>query len=367
MKPKKTTKAVSKVRPDTVSMREVAERAGVSRSAVSLALQRHPSIPAATRARVQAAATHLGYRKNPLVAALMRLRRSPRKVATVQSSLAFLTSDLPRDRWRDAVTHRSFFAAAAARALERGYSLDEFSLSAPAMRPERLSELLRARGIHGVLVAPLTGQQTSINFDFTDFAVVGLGTSISNPQIDRIADDHFYAAKLAFEKCQALGYRRIGLSLTASVSRRLEHRWWSGYLVAQQQVAHRLRIPALMPETRDEIPARLNGWIARHQVDAVIFALRDQTRIGCAPPHVGLVSLSVHQTDGKVAGIKQDEGNVGAGGIDMLVEKLNRWETGPTTQPRLQLIRSHWTEGASAPGAGRDRTALLAPSHSHPS
>ncbi|OYU98237.1 MAG: hypothetical protein CFE26_27935, partial [Verrucomicrobiales bacterium VVV1] len=223
---------------------------------------------------------------------------------------------------RDAGTHRSFFAAAATRATERGFRLDEFALSAPNMRPERLSELLRVRGIHGVLVAPLPGQQVSLDFDFSEFAVVGLGTSVSQTPIDRIADDHFYAAKLAYEQCRALGYRRIGLSITASISRRLEHRWWSGYLVAQQQAAPRLAIPSLMPETRDQIPPLLNGWISRHRLDAVIFALRDESQMGCAPPHVGLVSLSVPQPAGQVAGIKQDEAGLGAGAVDLLVATL---------------------------------------------
>ena len=364
MKKTKKSEAVGPTRAKPGrSMRDVAAIAGVSCSAVSLALRHHPSIPAATRERVQKAAALIGYRKNALVAALMRHRRSPRKTDAVQSSLAFLTSDVPSDRWRDAGTHRNFFAAAAERAAERGYSLEEFSLSAPAMRPGRVSELLRARGIHGVLVAPLPGQQTSLDFEFSDFAVVGLGTSLGHPPIDRIADDHFYAAKLAYEKSQALGYRRIGLALNASVSQRLEHRWWSGYLVAQQQTPNRSSIPALMPKTRDEIPLLLNAWISRYRLDAVIFALRDETKMGCAPPHVGLVSLSVREANREVAGIKQDEKAVGAGAVDLLVEKLNRWEIGPAVQPKLQLIRGQWTEGHSAPGAGRNRTTLLASSH----
>ena len=52
-------------------MKHVAAAAGVSVMTVSLALRRAPSIPAATRERVVAAAEQLGYRRNPLVAALM--------------------------------------------------------------------------------------------------------------------------------------------------------------------------------------------------------------------------------------------------------------------------------------------------------
>ena len=349
-------------RSGRVSMQDVAALAGVSRSAVSLALLGHPSIPVPTREHVRAAARQLGYRKNPLVAALMRVRRTGATETTSHAPLAFVSSHVPPDTWRQAATHRRFHAAACARARERGFSLDEFCLGDPAMRPERLRDLLKARGIHGLLVAPLPGEQTRFNFDVSDFATVGLGVSVKEPGIDRVSDDHYFGARLAFEHCLALGYRRIGLAIAANISRRLENRWWSGFLVAQQYVPPRARIPALMPETREEIPRSLNAWIARHRVDAVVFSLRDQNEMACAPPEVGLVSLSVHDATGKVVGIRQNERRVGETAIDLLVEKLHRWDTGANEVPTLHLVPGAWSDGLSAPGAGQNRRALTLPS-----
>lgn len=352
-------KSASAAATGRVSMQEVAVLAGISRSAVSLALQRHPSIPAATRERVLAAARRLGYRKNPLVAALMSSRRSGGVGPLARTSLAFLTCHLPADSWREAGPIRRFHAAAATRAAELGFSLDEFSLADPAMRPERLASLLRTRGIHGLLVSPLPGEQTRLDFDVTDFATVGLGLSVRTPEIDRISDDHVHAAQRAFEQCLARGYRRIGLAVAANISRRLEHRWWSGYLLAQQQVPARARIPALMPETREEIPLRLNEWIARHKIDAVIFSLRHEERLARAPAGVGLASLSVQDGSGRVAGINQNERQIGREAIEMLVAKLHHWNAGVATAPRLILVRGSWSDGLSLPGAGRKRRALL--------
>lgn len=340
-------------------MREVAARAGISRSAVSLALAGHPSIPGATRERVRAAAEELGYRKNPLVAALMSVRRTGNATSIAKASLAFLTSHVAPDSWRKVATHRRFHAAASERALKRGFSLEEFSLADPAMRPERLAALLHARGIHGVLAAPLPGNQTTLSFNVTNFAVVGLGTSVKTPSIDRVADDHFYGAQLAFEHCLALGYRRIGLALAANISHRLEHRWWSGFLVAQQHVSARDRSPALMPETREQIPLLLNPWILRHRLDAVIFSHRTPAEMSRAPVAVGLVSLSVHEATGTIAGIKQNEHQVGEEAVDLLIAKLHDWNTGEAASPRLLLVRGMWIDGLSAPGAGRKRRGLV--------
>jgi LacI family transcriptional regulator len=288
----------------------------------------------------------------------MRSRRTLAPASTVRASLGFLTADAPKDRWRDATTYQNFYTAATTRAVERGFSLEEFSTSDPKMRPERLIDLLQARGIHGILVAPLTGQKNTLPLNLNGFSVVGLGTSVQAPEIDRVADDHFYAASLVYNKAHALGYRRIGFALAADVSRRLEHRWLSGYMVAQQQHSPRPRIPVFMPETREEIPLGLNAWIARHRVDAVIFALRDPQKMSCAPVSTGLISLSV-PGDGHITGIRQDEFRIGAEAIDLLVEKLQRWDVGSPRGTRLQLVRGVWCAGLSAPGAGLNRQALL--------
>src|SRR5688500_3309706 len=63
------------------TLRMIAQRAGLSGSAVSMALRTHPRISAATRERVQRIARELGYRPDPDVAKLMnhlRLRHKPR-------------------------------------------------------------------------------------------------------------------------------------------------------------------------------------------------------------------------------------------------------------------------------------------------
>ena len=244
-------------------------------------------------------------------------------------------------------------------AAQRAFRLEEFSLSSPKISPKRLVDLLKTRSIHGLMVAPLPGNQRTLDFEFTDFAVVGLGTSIIDPTIDRIADDHFRSLQIAFEQTLALGYRRIGLAVAANISRRLEHRWLSGFLVAQQSLPARQRVPALMPATREEIPPQLNPWIARHRVDAVIFALRDEELMGRAPREVGLVSLSVHGPGDAIAGIRQDEAQIGADATDLLIEKVQRRETGAQRSPRLQLVRGAWSAGLSAPGAGCPRPSLL--------
>ena len=57
-----------------VTLKDIARETGVSHVTVSLALRHHSSIPAATRERIQAAALRLGYRPDPVLAALNTYR-----------------------------------------------------------------------------------------------------------------------------------------------------------------------------------------------------------------------------------------------------------------------------------------------------
>jgi len=78
-----------------------------------------------------------------------------------------------------------------------------------------------------------------------------------------------------------------------------------------------------------------------------------------APAAIGLVSLSVHDASGKIAGIRQNEPRIAEDAVDLLASKLHHWHSGASTSPRLQLVRGEWGDGLSAPGAGRNRRALI--------
>jgi DNA-binding LacI/PurR family transcriptional regulator len=330
-------------------MTAVGRLAGVSRSAVSLALANHPSIPAPTRDRILAAAQQLSYRPNPLVSALMAVRGSKGKLTSI-SVLAFLSSEPARSRPFLVRT----YAHAQRRAMELGFRLETFSLCDPRMRPARLAGVLRARGIHGVLVGPLDGADTTLAFDLADFAVVGLGLSIRTPVIFRVAADHFREVQLAVRHAQALGYRRIGFATPQPVSERLEDRWLAGFLLAQSQMPDEARVPPWVTASKEELQAKLNGWIAQHDIDVVIHPIEPCYFEG-APVHVGLVRLAVAPDDSTYSGIAQNEARIGAAAVEQLVARLHHWSPGAEDASSLLLVQGSWVDGASAPGVGRRR------------
>lgn len=132
------------------TIRDVARALGVSHTTVSMALRNDPRILPATRQKVNQAAVRLGYRSDPIVSELMAQLRASRARSN-EVPLAFLTAWPTRDGWRKVMDHVDFFKGALARATELGYGLDEFWLREPGMTPQRMTSILRTRGIRGSL------------------------------------------------------------------------------------------------------------------------------------------------------------------------------------------------------------------------
>src|SRR3954453_19751018 len=119
-----------------ITMQDVAVRVGVHRSTVALALRDHSRISDETRGRIRAVADELGYTVNPLVAALMRSRRTGKPPR--HETVAFVTNYPTRFGWRPRHHDRpDFFPGAARRAAELGYRLEHFWLAQPGMNPNR--------------------------------------------------------------------------------------------------------------------------------------------------------------------------------------------------------------------------------------
>lgn len=345
--------------PDKViTMKDVAAAAGVARSTVSLALRHDPSIPEETRNRILAAAEKVGYKVNPLVSALMTsLHERRRKMR--HTVLAYVTSDPPFAPWRSYQMFIEMQEGAASRARDLGYQLEEFNLRGPGMTPGRFAQILRARGILGLLIAPLPHAERSIELDFTGFAVVGSDMSVASPSIERVSNDHFQSALLAIRECQALGYRRIGFVISQELNERLENRWLAACLYAQAGLPEGQRVKPLMPPRTEDILPALPGWYAKEKPDVVIMGELNPHGIYPLPPKVGLVSLSLEeQAIGKVAGIFQDNRRMGAIAVEHLVARLERCEFGTTDRSRVHMLEGRWVPGPTALGRGQARTRL---------
>ncbi len=337
-----------------VTLASIARQAGVNRSTVSLALRNHPRIPEVTRQRIRRLADALGYRPNPMVSALMQLRRSadPRPR---QTALAYMTAFPTRTEWRR--NPPDFFPGAKQRALELGYSLEDFWLHEPGMSPRRLADILLARGIRGLILARTPPGVSRLEFPWEDFATVSLGVMLESPPTHHVAHHHFDDAAAAWTQCRTRGYGRVGLALMHYQFPRSQRRWLGAFEASQRDLAPRDRVPACGLAAPS--PEKLAAWVRRERVEAIMTGEVEAT-LEClrqaglrVPQDVALVALNLFQKNPALAGMYHDPARTGIVAVDMLTAQLYRNETGLPGDPAEVLLNGHWRDGASLPVRSR--------------
>ncbi len=349
-KPRITLTEDVKKKSAYVTQRHVAKRAGVHQTTVSLVLRNHPSVPAETREHVLAVVKQMGYKRHPFLAALMssRLRLSS---GTSNSILALFTDFDERDRWKESPTAVEMFEGAKERAQELGFRVEVFWLNDPKIRPARLAEILKARNIHGILIAPTHQPRGFFAFDFTAFSVVGLGVSSETSSLLSVAHDHFNGMRTALDKCEAAGYRRVGVALTMEANELVKDKWLAAYALETGLGLSLARIPVWTK--RPDVAEEFSAWLKKHRVEAIVgtfdenfFEMLKKQGHG-VPENLGLVSLSLSSMDGVHSGIYQRSRTMGERAVDLLVAALNHNESGPLPMRQVLQIEGEWHDAHS--------------------
>jgi len=337
-------------------MSSIAERAGVSKNTVSLALRHDPQIPLATRERIERIAGELGYAKNPVVAQLMTELRKARPMG-FRRTFALLNANLDPKAFTRHPTIPAYVAGCRRRAAQQGYALDEFWLHDPKLYGEQLNRILRARGIRGVIVVGLMKENrlpTRFSVTWQRHAVVVTGVRTHEPTLSFACVDHHALMLEALENARRLGYRRPALVLEENIDRLVEGRFSAGFWTGQQALASGDRVPGFYAvEAARSEPAAFHAWFREHRPD-VIFTLHTVVRewladIGVqAPRDVGLIQLERRRGCEDWAGMDQHNDLTGEAAVDMLVSLLNNNEAGVPAAPRAMLIGGSWADGATA-------------------
>lgn len=328
-------------------MQQIADAAGVSRMAVSLALRNSPKISAATGSRIRQLADELGYRPNPMVSALMTQLRQARDVKK-PSVLAYVTAFPTEAGWRRPGLALAFHDGAQQRASELGYTLEEWWLRRPGMTERRFCEILATRNIHGLVVAPLPAGSDALQFDWPHFAAATISYSLSEPSLNRASNDHFTSINVAIHELSALGYRRIGLAVPDETDTRVEHQWTAAMLAYQQRIPVTERVPSLVRMAPNALS--FANWYQEHQPHAVLSlggeCLRVFADLGLrVPQDVGFANLALTSADETTAGVNQHSELVGAAAVDLVDAQLRRNERGVPQHSKTVLISGEWVPG----------------------
>lgn len=331
-----------------VTLADVAREGGVHVTTVSLALRNNRRLPEPTRLRLQALAKRMGYTPDPFLRALVAyrgrntLRRNP-------PTLAYVTNWNSRWGWRRTTAHPDFYAGAQAQAADLGFQLDHFWLREPGLTHGRLSQILYARSIAGVVIASHVREfDLALQFDWSQFSAVKIDYFPHQPELHNVTNNQLQIIRLAMQKVIAAGYRRIGLVMDEGYDITVDRLWSAGYLWEQQGVRPRERVPPLMN------PAGFAAWYREHRPEVILskaeFVAGPMAALGLQVPRdVAFVDLFLERADGTTAGVRQNHATVGELAIEILVGQLQHNKFGVPQIPTTTYVEGTWFEGASCP------------------
>src|SRR5882757_6595608 len=118
--------------------------------------------------------------------------------------------------------------------------------------PARFNQMLRNRGIIGLIIAPLRNENDTLPIDWEHFAAVAVAFTLRRPDIPRVGSDHGQSIRLAIAECRRHGYRRIGFAVQRTILDRVEQQWLAGLLVEHAETSPRSMVPPLLAEPWSE-------------------------------------------------------------------------------------------------------------------
>lgn len=332
-----------------VVLRSLARAAGVSVSTVSYALRNDPRLKPETCARIQALAQKLGYRPNPVFAAMMARNRRGRTAAGATGDvIAYVSGFATAAHWRRTFPQPEIFEGAKARAAALNFRLEPFFYMEEGWSGQRLQQVLLARGVRGLIVAPFPYPAAELNLDWGHFAPATIGYTLRAPMLPRVTTDHFYNIRLALGAARKAGFQRIGCVLPRAISRRIDQQWAAGLARFHEDEPGIESVPPLVLEPNLLTAETVLAWQCEHRPDFVVtrttrgndVAAWLRTGLGrrCPP----CVELSLGGRSHYDGGVDEHAAQIGATAVDLVINQLQHNEFGLPAHPSLTLLPGEW-------------------------
>jgi LacI family transcriptional regulator len=361
--------------PKDATLQHLAEKLGLSKTTISVALRGRPGVSETLRAKIIAEAARMGYKPNPIAHELMAMVRSRRQRRSAET-IAFINTFREDPTLLARIpTYAKFLVGAAQQAERYGYRVEEFRAHGGGMTPARLDQVLKARGVRGVLVGPRWFDESELMLDWSAYSSVLLGESTHSAGIYRVCNHHPLTMELALTRLAALGYRRIGIELTQTYESVRHFDMLAGVEPAQRvlgdtvkfmvriQPRHNFPEVATVPAAertglynaiiRERVMPEIQAWTLEQRLDAFVclggYSVIDMRAVRTTHRRpLGYARLDVHPDEG-CAGVHQHSTEIGAAGVDLLRNLLHSGERGVTSRPRILLVEGEWLDGPSAP------------------
>jgi len=335
-----------------VNMRDLAKLAGVSVMTVSLALRKSPKISDSTRKRIERLAAKTGYRINPLVSAQMASIRAKRLIK-YEATIGLLV-DTPAQGMGIGI--KGVIDGVLKACSHSGFGCDLFDLADKKFSPKRMNQILKSRGICGLIQAPMRKSLNDIGIDLSKSILVSCNPGSLPQTYNRVCPDYYGDMDMLLHKLYSNGFRRFGLMLARNMDRLTNHLWTSRFL-AFQQTENLDKIPPLMPEYLASFSKRsFLEWFQAHQPDILIVSHQELFDEGFfdkagldIPADIEAVKVNISDTSKGFSGINVMSEEVGESALKLLAQLMYHNEFGESDKPVSVLVPGIWVAGKMCP------------------
>ncbi|MDA3874915.1 MAG: LacI family DNA-binding transcriptional regulator [Kiritimatiellae bacterium] len=319
------------------TIRSIASELNLSTATVSMALRGEGRMAKDTRMRVIAHARKCGYVADPLVAAgLSRARRGD----VFHENLACLWDVDPLHQpWS-----KSFRTPRDQRSADLGYKVEDRVVDFDD--PRKLSaefRVLRARGVRGIILAPLKRPRMDVKLDLEHFAWVGIGYSVPEPGIRRVIRDLRRDIPRCVRALVARGCRRIGFANDAERAVMSRDAMLAHALAWHYRADRPLANPYFdMVEGKE---GDFRTWLAHSKLDGLVWGHAVKPSfLDCVPDDLPTSYLSLPYVPHRDPGCIPNFGRIGFAAIDLLRNMLTHNELGLPDHAESIAIESLWFE-----------------------
>ncbi len=321
----KTTQA----RP--ISMRDIAEKLGISKGSVSLALNDSKKISESTKAKVRALVEKLGYKRNALVSNVMSGLKASKNERFFETIVLVNANKFENAQSKYPIFSK-YIDGVKSEANALGYAVYEVWLHDKRLTTSKLQRILQSRGIRGgIIIGHVDDKILPEKFSpiWKNFKFVSAGLKTFNPILDFISVDKFLIAHYATKKIIERGYKRPALILSKHIDELVEGRFAGGFLRAQLDLPEVDRIPPFLDTDKADVnPKIFYEWLSRTNPD-VIFSISNSTsewlskRITAIPTDIPVIHFERKGKKNEWVGIDQNYEMVGRIAVRKLFAVLN--------------------------------------------
>ena len=337
-----------------VTLKMIAQEAGVSVATVSMALRGQGQISKERAKEIKTLAERLGYTPDPMLASLASRRfRSGEQAQGLPLALlefpAYKGSESQK-QYRDTLIEVS---------KKLGYAPQVYSPKEMS-RYQELTRILFHRGTQAIIIS---GQPDLSLFKeqkkWNHFVIAQCGRYRAALPVPTIRPSIFQAIKLCFDQVYARGYRRIGFALGHhdTVLEDDYARLGTALGLLDQCISPENRVPPYFEPFGH--PEQMVEWAKRHQPDAYIgftphtYHTLKEAGIHC-PRDAGFAALHLAEDNREIdnltiAGLDQSLDEVARQSVLLVDQMVRHNDRGIMESPRQVLISSKWIEGDTLP------------------